>query len=127
MKCYNHNGIDAIGICKSCGKGLCQECVVEIEGSLSCKNKCEETVRNLAILLKRNMKLVGTSEKISKISGKFYITTGIISVFIGLFVIGLHQIFSDFSGIFLVLGIIFVVLGFFAFSAGFAILKESKK
>ncbi|MBD5402773.1 DUF2180 family protein [bacterium] len=41
MKCYNHHDRDAFGICKSCGKGLCLECLKEKNGAIVCKkNAC---------------------------------------------------------------------------------------
>ncbi len=27
MKCFNHHDRDAFGICKTCGKALCLECM----------------------------------------------------------------------------------------------------
>lgn len=27
MKCYNHENVEARGICKECGKGLCLKCM----------------------------------------------------------------------------------------------------
>ncbi len=38
MKCYNHHDRDAFGVCKSCGKGLCLECLKEDNGVILCKN-----------------------------------------------------------------------------------------
>jgi len=38
MKCYNHHDRDAFGICQSCGKGLCLECLKEQNGIILCKN-----------------------------------------------------------------------------------------
>ena len=38
MKCYNHHDRDAFGICQSCGKALCLECMnTEVE-TVVCKN-----------------------------------------------------------------------------------------
>ena len=41
MKCYNHHDRDAFGVCKTCGKGLCLECLKEENGVILCKKgKC---------------------------------------------------------------------------------------
>ena len=42
MKCYNHHDRDAFGICKSCGKALCLECMNTEASDVICKNdlKC---------------------------------------------------------------------------------------
>ena len=37
MKCFKHAKKDAIGNCSSCGKGVCADCGVEVEGKLVCK------------------------------------------------------------------------------------------
>lgn len=37
MKCYNHGNIDAVGTCISCGKAVCKDCGVEVNGKLVCK------------------------------------------------------------------------------------------
>ena len=38
MKCYVHPDREAIAICKSCGKGLCADCNVDIEKISYCKS-----------------------------------------------------------------------------------------
>ncbi|HCU25594.1 MAG TPA: hypothetical protein DF383_11315 [Deltaproteobacteria bacterium] len=37
MHCFHHQDHEAIGICKACGKGLCQECTVDLGHGLACK------------------------------------------------------------------------------------------
>lgn|GEM_PF-3207863 len=41
MKCYFHQGKEAVGACVSCGKGLCEECKIELYGKLHCKQCIE--------------------------------------------------------------------------------------
>lgn len=52
MKCYNHHDRDAFGICKSCGKGLCLECLKEENGTILCKDnpKCSVISKKCCIL-----------------------------------------------------------------------------
>ena len=47
MKCFNHPEIDAIGLCTACNRGLCVDCVVDLERGLACKDRCEHEVRRL--------------------------------------------------------------------------------
>jgi len=45
MKCYNHEYLDAVGVCTSCGIGVCRKCSFLFEGKLlciSCKEKMEK-------------------------------------------------------------------------------------
>jgi len=44
MKCFYHPKEDALAICKSCGRGVCQQCLVILAGDSYCK-ACVETGR----------------------------------------------------------------------------------
>ena len=46
MKCYYHHDRDAFGICSNCGKGLCLECMQEVNNQVVCKNKNVPKLRN---------------------------------------------------------------------------------
>jgi len=37
MDCYLHPESEAVGTCTSCGKAICSECAVEVEGKLVCR------------------------------------------------------------------------------------------
>lgn len=48
MNCMNHQDKSAIGICKSCCKGLCAECVTALPDGISCRNDvCEKRVTTM--------------------------------------------------------------------------------
>ena len=36
MKCVNHPDVDAVGICNSCGKYYCRECLTSLRGEVYC-------------------------------------------------------------------------------------------
>ena len=57
MACFYHHDRDSVGGCKSCGKGLCAECAVDLGKGLACRDRCEEDVRALMELVDRNIKL----------------------------------------------------------------------
>ena len=38
MKCYVHPEAEAIGACPKCGRAICRECAVEVQGKLICRN-----------------------------------------------------------------------------------------
>ena len=44
MRCYRHPETAAVGMCKACHKGLCQNCAADTESGLACKDEHEETV-----------------------------------------------------------------------------------
>ena len=35
MKCFYHQEKDAVGICKNCNRGLCNECLTEYDKGLA--------------------------------------------------------------------------------------------
>src|SRR4051794_41083631 len=57
MRCFYHQDKDAVGSCKSCGKGLCAECAVDLGKGLACRGRCEETARAIIELVDRNIQL----------------------------------------------------------------------
>jgi ABC-type antimicrobial peptide transport system permease subunit len=72
MKCNFHPDIDAVGVCTSCGKGLCKECEVELGGKLYCKVCANETFKKL-------------SKPDMEVSGWFYLLPLFFGVFGGIF------------------------------------------
>jgi hypothetical protein len=44
VNCFNHAEKPAIGVCKSCGKGLCGDCLTERPNGIACKGSCEQRV-----------------------------------------------------------------------------------
>ena len=38
MKCYNHPESEGVGACTVCGKAICSDCAMEIDGKLVCKS-----------------------------------------------------------------------------------------
>jgi hypothetical protein len=58
MRCYTHTDADAIGTCKSCQRGLCTRCAVDVEPGLACRDKCETAVRELNRLTDWSVRLM---------------------------------------------------------------------
>lgn len=47
MKCFSHDGSDAVGTCKNCNKALCKECAVDTGVGLACRGKCEQELKEV--------------------------------------------------------------------------------
>jgi hypothetical protein len=62
MKCYRHRENQSIGICKSCGKAICQECVVEFPKGLACSVECEKDAKELITMNDRAKKIYGIGD-----------------------------------------------------------------
>ena len=44
MKCFNHRQADALATCKHCCRALCQDCLTDVRGAVSCRGTCEGPV-----------------------------------------------------------------------------------
>ncbi len=90
MKCYRHQDRDAVGICKSCQKGLCIDCAAEVNPGLACKGECEKRAQELADIVARTVKdypaTVGVGQSVKGIG--ILHSTGIMVMGIMLIVVG---------------------------------------
>jgi hypothetical protein len=82
MKCFNHEKIDAVGVCRSCGRGLCRDCIAEVGLSCSCKGECEEVVATMNDLVERGRT---SYQKISGAQLRFGIVFGLVGVILLVF------------------------------------------
>ncbi len=104
MNCYYHPSKPAIGLCKHCQRGLCNDCAVLIEDVLACKNRHEDEVRAVEQLTARNIfqsKRVGSTYMRSAI---FYSLVGILFTAFGGYqytFLGLQAVFFIMIGLFL--------------------------
>ena len=112
MKCFYHNDKDAVGICKSCEKGLCIDCAIDLGKGLACKNHCEEDVNKIIDYSQENIKFASRTSKIIQstktgvyLISSFYIVLGIAFIIWDLLSTGL-QFGSIIGGLFILYGII---------------------
>ena len=93
MKCFYHPSSDAVAICKSCNRGLCPGCVVEVGLGSSCRNRCEVDVAILNELVQRGR----TAYKKTSAS---YLRSGIFMMLIGstFLVIGVRGLVEGVGG-----------------------------
>lgn len=91
MRCFYHQDKEAIGTCKSCGKGLCPECAADLTKGLACRGHCEDDVRAVIELVDRNIKLQPTATRLIQAGGSarlagslFFLATGAVFLIYGL-------------------------------------------
>lgn len=115
MKCFYHPQSDAVGICKSCSKGLCRECAVDVGDGIACKDKCENRVKMTNELVAWNMATV----KEGRIAEPYF-RNAIIYVLFGLpfSVFGLIVKGSPVSYFLFPCGIIMFIAAGFSYSTG---------
>ncbi len=116
MKCFYDPTQDAVGSCKSCGKGLSLDYAVDLGKGLACKNRCEDDVRALIALIDNNVAMRATSKQLIEGSGRAGIITSVFYLLVGATFLMTGLIFRDKISIFpIVLGSLFVVWSLFGF------------
>jgi len=106
MNCYYHPNQSAIGICKHCQRGLCNDCVAEVDDSLACKDRHEEQVHALETLTARNLLQAKRVGSVYRRNAIFYSLVGVLFAGFGLLQIrwlGWQGIFLMAIGLFLLL------------------------
>ena len=91
MKCFYDTTQDAVGACKSCGRGLSHDHLSDLGKGLACKGRCEDDVRSLIALLDRSISGSAATNQILKrnsltgyASGIFLSVVGLLFTFTGL-------------------------------------------
>jgi hypothetical protein len=104
MVCYYHPERAAQGVCKHCGRGLCEQCATVVEDTLACRDRHEEQVRGLNLVATRGMlqaRRLGSGFARNAI---FYGLVGVLFAGFGLMqyrFLGLQAVFFLLIGVFL--------------------------
>ncbi len=88
MKCYVHPNEEAVAICKSCGKGLCKDCNIDIQMKSYCKNCVSENLPQRNDVDSQYSSLFGPAaelERAFKSGADGLLALGITSLFIVIF------------------------------------------
>ena len=83
MNCFKHHDRVAVGICKSCGKGVCVECAAPQTNGLACKGECETRVELLNRIVNNNIKTLAAARYQTKSNGLFNLLAGILFLAFG--------------------------------------------
>jgi len=80
MNCFNHPSIPAIGMCKHCNKGLCADCASDLGHGLACRDKHEQEVEGIQVLMRYAFRMQAIQRKFLP----FFNYTPFLGVFAGL-------------------------------------------
>ena len=124
MKCFNHQDRDAVGTCKSCGKGICRDCAVDMTKGLACRDKCEKDVASLIALIDQNIQLSPVGQNVminlrknTYVQASFLLTAGLVFLLTGF---AADRIF-EMPGL---LGIAFIAYGTYILWRGLKLPKQ---
>ena len=81
MRCYYHRDVEAVATCRSCCRGLCDACAVDIDKASACRERCEGDVAAMRALVVRSNRAFATGARQLRIAALICI------MFAGLFVI----------------------------------------
>jgi len=59
MRCFYHQDLEAVGLCKHCSRGICSACAAETEDGLACSGRHEVQVDRVTQLINRNAAVNG--------------------------------------------------------------------
>jgi hypothetical protein len=128
MKCFYDPTQDAIGTCKSCGKGISSEYTVDLGKGLACKGRCEEDVRTLIGLIEHNISLRGASANLMRNASGTSLSTGLMNfVFGSAFIWFGARDRDDIDPFFITIGLIFVLWGAVTFRRSLAYRRSFSK
>ena len=120
MRCFYHHEKEAVGTCKSCGKGLCPDCAVDLGRGLACRGRCEENVKTVIQLVERNILLSGQRENmlkqredILKRSDQMFSRTALFNLAFGAILIAWGSTNFERYKFIIILGACFMVFGLF--------------
>jgi hypothetical protein len=99
MNCFYHSEHSAVGICKSCNRGICQACLTEVENGIACTATCVDEVKMLNSMIKRNAGII----KSHFIGPIFIIALGAAFAYVGIQTEGM--------GLALYFGVLFILWG----------------
>jgi hypothetical protein len=85
MHCYFHRDLEAVGICKNCGRGLCPACAAEVENGLACRQRCEEEVGALNRITSRSKTAYEKTSGAYARTALFYLALGLAFLLGGIF------------------------------------------
>lgn len=95
MECFYHSGIPAVGSCRSCFRGLCRTCAVELEAALACRDRCEESVAALVATVHQSVRFQAVSGGLLRSARSLWlgltVVTAVVGAFVALWGIGLPQ------------------------------------
>jgi hypothetical protein len=63
VQCFSHRDLAAVGICRSCGKGLCPGCAREVERGIVCSDPCADHASTQLAIVERAKRVYSIGER----------------------------------------------------------------
>lgn len=109
MKCFNHSHKDALGICKNCSKGICEDCLTEVKNGIACTSSCIDEVNQINLLINKNKENLNFATKNHQKAAFIYLGFGLVFIVFGITTEGLTWFLTT-------IGFIFIIGAIFSFT-----------
>ena len=127
MHCFYHQDREAVGGCKSCGKGLCPECAVDLGKGLACRERCEADVQAVIALVDRSIKLSPTTSQLIESGHGMRSSAATFNLVLGVIFIAWGFQDTEHLSFITILGVCFVAFGGYGFLQARRLAKERQQ
>ncbi|MGO8691710.1 MAG: hypothetical protein ACLQLG_18980 [Thermoguttaceae bacterium] len=129
MNCFNHRAVPAVGLCKSCGKALCGDCLTELPNGLACKGKCEPRVNWINRTMDSSAKVMSSAssarQRAAAVLSGLLMGIGLLLLFVAIgFLVFAVWAYFEFGGF---LSYFLGLVGLFMLSLGIVMLSRRKQ
>lgn len=77
MECFAHSGVQAVALCRGCGKGVCRECVRDLGYSgVVCSDQCQKKVVEYDALYNRSRDILARTRIAYYVVSVLFFTLG---------------------------------------------------
>lgn len=59
MECYSHPAVQAVGVCKTCGKAVCRTCLIDSGLYVTCSEACQKEAADVHEMNQRGKRIYG--------------------------------------------------------------------
>ena len=116
MRCFTHSDVEAVALCKACGRALCHNCVATVGRASACKDRCEGDVSAQSDIIERGRTTYQKTASVYFRNGIFVVLMGVAFCILGLSG-NSHGHFSTADAVFFALGVLFIAMGISSFVA----------
>ena len=68
MNCIKHTEASAVAICRSCGRAMCTDCIMQAGMAVTCSEECANYAKDMDEMMTRGKAIYGMSESSSSLS-----------------------------------------------------------
>ena len=113
MRCYYHHVRPAVGVCRACGRGVCEECAADLNRALACRGRCEEDATRLVGLVDSSIRQAESYRVAQKSAFQSQKTVCALAAVMGLLIAAWCVMLGPTFMIGAVLGVLLAVFGVF--------------